>query len=190
MNITHRGSLYGVAALLLSTGVLHAGPETTALSVATQPVAALAGAVPLTTLSIGHTAFQPTEDSPYTLSFPRIGALSTRRSWLVTPVQLPHGARVKSMLCYLFDEDYEQDIQCRFVKYRLADGEWTPLGSARSDVRDYGAVRVAVELEEQIDNLDYTYSVYAYPAEGDMEWPDGPRMGVKGVSIGYEPPDI
>jgi len=64
-----------------------------------------------------------------------------------------------------------------------------PTGS-RGDRRDDGSVRLAVEFDEEIDNLDYSYAIYAYPAERDMQWPDWPRMGIKGVSIGYEPPDI
>ncbi len=190
MNTIARKPAYTVLALLLCATAAQAGPGLSALSLSVKAPATLADTTPVSTLTIGQSAFQPTSDSPYTLSFPTYGALATNRTNLAAPVQLPHGAKVKYILCYLYDVDYEQDIKCELIRMRLSNGEYHSIASARSEVTDDGAVRVAAEFDEQIDNLDYSYALYAYPAERTMEWPDGPRMGIKGVSIGYEPPDI
>ena len=137
-------------------------------------------------LTLGRAAFQPGEDSPYQLGFSTIGALALNRSELVAPVQLPDKAVVKQMTCYMFDEDYEQDLKCRLVKTRLDDGEFFYIAESRTDVMDHGPVKTVVAVNEEINNLDYSYEVWAHPAEREMEWPDdGPKMGIKAITLRY-----
>ena len=138
--------------------------------------------------TLGQYAFQPTEDGPYQLGFTAVGAFAMNSATLAAPVQLPDKAVVNQMTCYLFDEDYERDIKCQLVKFRLDDGEAFYVDESRTEATDYGAVKTVVSTNEEINNLDYAYAIWASPAERDMGWPDdGPNMGIKGITLRYLP---
>jgi len=137
-------------------------------------------------LTLGQTAFQPSEDGPYQLGFNTVGAFAINRAILVSPVQLPDKAVVKQMICHMYDEDYEQDIKCQLVKFRLDDGEFFFIVESRTEVTDHGPVRTVVPVNEEINNLEYSYAVWARPAEMEMEWPAGPYMGIKAITLRYQ----
>ena len=138
-------------------------------------------------LTLGHTAFHPTEDGPYQQGFSTVGALGLNRAVLTSSVQLPDKAVVKQMICHMFDEDYEQDIRCELVKFRLEDGETFYIATSRTEVMDHGPVRTVTAVNEEINNLEYSYAVWARPAEREMEWPEtGPNMGIKAITLRYQ----
>jgi hypothetical protein len=139
-------------------------------------------------LTIGQSAFQPTEDSSYQLDFFGTGAFSLGTVVLTAPVQLPDNARLRSMSCFFYDGDAENDLSCSIAKNQLSDGAFEYIATVSSESSE-GHVTKTVSLDETIVNYENGYFIRVTPAQGSTWGLDpntGPRLGIKGVRIRYE----
>ncbi len=113
--------------------------------------------------SIPAAAFKPaeTEAGVYYKADNLYAAYTTLGgSFLMAPLQLPHGAMVTGFSCWLFDVDATYDMQCNFLRFDPStEGSTTFISHATSGSSGKQFLTGPADPALRINNLDYSYLV-------------------------------